>query len=82
MCNILDRFPDDVLLRLTVDSAVTVDQIEGFGGPEHLALDQAQEVAMRERPLFRLRLQKSQQETLRRIETKLEMLLFRRPNGH
>jgi len=79
LCRSLDRFADDVILRLTVDTAVDFEQIEGFGGPTHLALDAVQEKALRDRPLFRLRLRKREQETLNRIEKKLEMLLFRRP---
>jgi len=75
MCRVLDRYPDDVLLELTVNGPAEFEDLRGFGGPEHLALWHQQQFAFQTNPLFHLRELKRRREEEDRVYNLLSLLL-------
>jgi len=75
MCRVLDRYPDDVLLELTVNGPAEFEDLRGFGGPEHLALWHQQQLAFQTNPLFHLRELKRRREEEDRVYNLLSLLL-------
>ena len=78
ICEILDRFPDDVITYMCIHSQIRPEDIQGFGGPCHLALWKEQQEAFQTNPLFEIRKEIQRQESNERIYNMLTLLLNRR----
>ena len=62
LCRALNRFPDDVCLFICSHSTIKLEDITGFGTPDHLALWHQQQLATQRTPLYALRKELQRQE--------------------